>query len=481
MPSVPVLVFIFVFSITLYFMPLLLSGDGDLGRHLTVGNVILDTGRIPSKDIFSNSMPGAPFVPQEWLSEVLFALAHRLAGMNGVAWFTALVLASTFTTLTWGLGRMGVRAPVALAGGVTATVVSALHALPRPHILTWLLFILFVLVLEDYRRHGRRRGLVVLPLLMLLWANLHGAFISGLMLVLMYALGAGMERDGRRVVTLLGLFILLLVTSWINPTGPELVANNVSYLRERFLIDMTVDFQSPNFHTMSTWPFAALVLFSLLITWAGSRKLTWTALVLLAGWTAFGLYSARNIPLYALVAVVVLAPPADDLLREKVPAIASHLTWLDEMNRLSSGWIWSAVVVALLIGLEFSGDRLDVWKAGNDFNPKTFPAAAVDALKKSPPEGNMFNEFTWGGYLLYRLWPTKRVFIDGITDFYGEPLTRQYLQVERAEPGWETILDRFDIRWVIVPTNCPLAAQLDQSLLWTEKYKDNVAGVWIRK
>jgi hypothetical protein len=401
--------------------------------------------------------------------------------MNGVAWFTALILASTFSALTAGLGRMGVSAPVALAAGVTASVVGALHALPRPHILTWLLFTLLVLVLEEYRHTGRRRGLVVLPLLMLAWANLHGAFITGLMVVLFYGVGAAMERDGRRVVTLLGLLAILFVISWINPAGTQLMGHSIGYLRERLLVDMTVEYQSPNFHLMSTWPFAALLLLSLLLVWGRQQKFTWTALVLLGGWTAFALYSARNIPLYAIVTVVLLAPAVDDLIGDEWAAVKHRLTWFHEMDRLSQGWVWAVASVALLVSVEFSGSRLDVRQAGNDFNPSVFPIAAVDAFNGSPPEGNMFNHFTWGGYLLYRLWPTKRVFIDGQTDFYGEALTREYLKVEAAEPGWETVLDRYDVRWIIVPVNSPLAIQLNQSLAWSAKYKDNTTGVWIRK
>lgn len=481
MPSVPVVVFVWTFWATLYFMPTMMSGDGDLGRHLTVGGVILDTRRIPSQDLFSHTMAGAPLVPQEWASEVLYALAARVAGLNGAAWLTALVLASTFAALTFGLGRLGVRAPVALAAGVAASVVSALHALPRPHIFTWLFFTIFLLALEAHRRRGGRRMLFLLPLLMVAWANIHGAFISGLVLVLLYAAGAGLERDSRRIVTLLALLALLVAASWINPAGPQLLAHSMGYLQGRFLVDMTVEYQSPDFHSANTWPFAALLLLSLLLVWAGAQKLKWSVLMLLGGWTAFALYSARNIPLYALVAAVVLAPVVDDLITDKLPAVKAHLARLDAVDRRAWGWVWAVVVPVLLGGLLFSGTRLDLWQAGNDFSPKAFPVAAVQALKESPPDGNMFNEFTWGGYMLYRLWPAKRVFIDGQTDFYGETLTRQYLQVTGAEPGWEAILDRYAVRWVITPVRSRLAAELDKSLAWTQKYSDDVAGVWIRE
>src|SRR5512143_1997705 len=158
-PSTPILVFMLVLFETLYFMPTMMSGDGDLGRHLTVGSIILDTGQIPNRDLFSHTMAGAPLVPKEWMSVLLFALAHRIAGFDGVALLTALILAATFALVTAGLRSMGVRAPIALAGGALASLVGAIHALPRPHIFTWLMFSLFLLILERYRRSGNLRVL----------------------------------------------------------------------------------------------------------------------------------------------------------------------------------------------------------------------------------------------------------------------------------------------------------------------------------
>jgi hypothetical protein len=93
----------------------------------------------------------------------------------------------------------------------------------------------------------------------------------------------------------------------------------------------------------------------------------------------------------------------------------------------------------------------------------------------------MFNEFNWGGYLLYRLYPHQRVFIDGQTDFYGEALSREYLDVVNGAPGWEKILARYNARWIIVGPQRALAAQLDQSPEWMRRYADATAVVWVRR
>jgi hypothetical protein len=93
----------------------------------------------------------------------------------------------------------------------------------------------------------------------------------------------------------------------------------------------------------------------------------------------------------------------------------------------------------------------------------------------------MFNQMEWGGYLLHELWPSQRVFFDGWTDFYGEPLTREYLKVAQMEPGWADVLERYDVGWVIFRTKSPLVGTLASSGAWSEVYRDDLATILIRR
>lgn len=479
LPSVGVLVFILVFWMSLIFMPQMLNGDGDLGRHITLGTYILETSHIPTTDLFSHTRQGAFMVPHEWLSQLSFALAHRAAGFNGIAWITAVLIAATHTLTTITLQRRGVRAFMALAGGLFASAVGAIHTLTRPHLFTLFFFALALLILETYRHRQKPRALLWLLPLMIIWANTHGAFISGLVLVLLYAVGAVWEKQPSR--PLFATLALLVLVSLLNPVGPALLQNSFGYLQEDFLVDLTYEYRSPNFHTYSTWPFAALLLGSLALGWWSGRRLGWTAVGLLVIWTAFALYSARNIPLYGLVAVVVLLPAADGWLDEVWPRLGRFLTGTDAIARRSWGWMWAVLAVAYLTGSQASGAKLDVFQMGNTISPRLFPVAAVDAVADDLPPGAMFNEFSWGGYLLYRLWPEKRVFIDAQTDFYGEELTREFIDIAHAGPGWQAKLDHYDIQWIIIPPTMPLAAWLAQSAAWEQIHGDDTAVVYVRK
>jgi hypothetical protein len=100
------------------------------------------------------------------------------------------------------------------------------------------------------------------------------------------------------------------------------------------------------------------------------------------------------------------------------------------------------------------GIPLDFGRQGNHFDQAVFPVSAADWLERQPQTGAMFNYFPWGGYLLYRFWPSERVFIDGQTDFYGERLTRQYEQVITLAGGWQNVLSRYRVDWVMVASAC---------------------------
>jgi hypothetical protein len=433
-------------------------------------------------DIFSHTRPGEELILHEWLSDLLFAIIYRAAGLNGIAWLTALVLASTYALFTAGLKVMKVRTPMRLLAGLAAFLISTIHWHTRPHILTTLLFTYFVLSLAYYYKSERWKILIPLPLAMVLWANLHGAFISGLVLVGLFGLGLVLEKRFRAAGIAGGLLVVLILSSWINPFGPRMLTHSFGYLQLDYLVDITNEYQSPNFHHAITWPFLGILLLTIVMGWYNTLRMGWTPLVLLFFWTASALYSARNIPLYGQIAVLILAYQGDRLIAQLSPRLDAYFSRSDQAGRQAGGWIYAILFAGLLIFLGASGVSFDYANLGNNFDPAHFPVRAIDALEASGlPQGNVFNEFGWGGYLLYRLWPDKKVFIDGQTDFYGEDLTYTYKQTADAEGEWEAILDEYRVTWVILPPERALGKLLNLSPDWERIYSDDTASVWVRR
>jgi hypothetical protein len=135
-----------------------------------------------------------------------------------------------------------------------------------------------------------------------------------------------------------------------------------------------------------------------------------------------------------------------------------------------------ALGTTLLFALHYANTRMSV----NQFDAQTFPVEAADWLKVHPEAGNMFNDFNWGGYLLYRLWPGQRVFIDSQTDFYGEALVRDYESIMSAREDWDEPLKKYAINWVIVPADSQLSKVLAQNSDWERSYQDKLAVIFRR-
>mgnify|MGYP000185609570 CR=1 FL=1 len=481
LPTFEILLFLLVFWASLVFMPDMLNSDGDLGRHITVGNYILDTRSIPARDVFSDTRYDAPLVLHEWLSEVVFALAYRAAGLNGVAWLTALLLATIYFVLAVGLRALGVSAPLAFLAALAAYLTGMIHQLPRPHLFSLLLFTFLLILLERYRRNSRLSVLVFVLPIMILWANLNGAFVLAFFVLGIYSIGALLERKARRAAIFLALLGVSFAASFVNPYGVQLPFYVFGFMGNRFLVDNTVEYLSPNFHNISAWMFAAWILFSIVLLGRGTTRVSWTHLLVLGAWTAFGLYSARNIANYAQVAALVTAPVAELWLVNILPPARARLENFTRIAPLGAGWLWAIGVVALLISLQANGTRLDARGSGNVFTEPTFPVNAVNFLERNLPQGKVFNEYTWGGYLEFRLFPSVRVFIDGNNDFFGEALVREYLDIINARDGWQENLARYDVRWVIVPPERAIAKELARSAEWQEIYRDKSAVIWVKR
>jgi hypothetical protein len=113
------------------------------------------------------------------------------------------------------------------------------------------------------------------------------------------------------------------------------------------------------------------------------------------------------------------------------------------------------------------------------FAPDYFPVQAVEWLETHPQDGEMFNPFDWGGYLSLTLWPEKRVFIDSQGDVYGEEFIREYEQIITLKPDWETLLEKYNVSWALVPQEWPLAIEMEMKG-WHEIYRDQTAVVLVR-
>jgi hypothetical protein len=220
----------------------MINTDGDLGRHLRVGREILAHGLFYT-DRFSWTMAGTPFVPYEWGSEVLYALAHRIAGLPGVLVLMAVTIAAAYYALNLLLERLGMDPLLAFGTSISAAILGSMHWLARPHVFSLAMVVGLMFLLEptvDSRQSTTaRRPLTVdrrplwTVLLFALWSNLHGGFLFGLVLIGFYIAGdliaMVLERHRRDHAAVLKTHLVLLLSaiigSCINPSGPAILSH----------------------------------------------------------------------------------------------------------------------------------------------------------------------------------------------------------------------------------------------------------------
>ncbi len=458
--------------------------DGDVGRHIRLGRHILTTGQIPHTDIFSHTMRGQPFVPFEWLSEVSFAGVDRVAGLTGVAVLSALLFSASSLIVYSIIRRSGAGPLYASVIATVSMVLQAVHLLPRPHLFTTLLAAVFLLLLETYRTRGSVLALGGLIPIMALWTNLHGGFLVGFVLLGVYLLDAW-RPDSEVAANRIPLALTTgacLVASFLNPSGPGVWPHSLSYFGMDFLVDQTNEYQSPDFHQLYGKAFLVSILLGLALLGSGRSRAGFRDFLLFIGWLAAGLMSARNIPLFGVLAVPwyalwaknVLSSSRDGLLGTAVTRIEESDNRMASVEARISGFVPTIVLALLLI---FLADRNASERY--TFDTESFPVQAVASLNDLSLHGNVFNEMPWGGYLLYAR-PDIPVFIDGQTDFYGVELSRDYLRIRHLIPGSLELLDDYEVDWVLVPPNVPLSQGLALDPGWRLEYEDEVANVFSR-
>jgi hypothetical protein len=501
LPSVADMMFVICVAVVVRMGSAFVSADGDAARHLTVGDYLLSTGRALHEDVFSFTMLGQPFVAYEWLAEVASAASYRALGLAGPVLLHGATIALTFSLVLARLRRRGDSPLLAVAVVMLATATALVHWLARPHVFTFLGTAVFCLVLDDWRA-GRlsRKWLWLLPGAMVFWTNLHGGFLVGLLLLATY-LGADTLRwlfgtrvtatGAARAVRELGpVALVTLAATCVNPVGPALLAHVFGWFGNTLLINVTGEYHSPDFHLASLRAFAVMIIAAIAsVAWSRRRPSLHEGLLLL-GFLYLALYSGRNVPLFAIVVAPMLArqlagiPLPGGRLSTSVVRITAWFARRDQavgrMDARSRSHLWPVTALVGLTVVAFV-QHDTIAPLGVQFDPARQPVSAVAYLKAHPIQGHMFNKFEWGGYLLHELWPAQQVFIDGQTDFYGEALTQEYLDVADVKPAWRDVLNRYDVRWVIYRSGTALEQVLIESGEWDTVYRDSMAVVLSRR
>ncbi len=478
-----------------------LLSDCDTGWHIRTGDWIAANHLVPTHDLFSFSKPNGVWFAWEWLSDVVFAGLNHIGGLRLLVLFTLLLLCLTFAMLF----RLVLRRSNAVVGIVItmiAAAASSVHWLARPHLFTMFFLVIFLFVLERVRE-GRPTiaGIpyfVLLPLLTVVWTNLHGGFIAGILLLCAYGGGevltvlftpdTELRRPAmRRANVYFATALACLASSLINPYTYNLHVHLFQYLRDPYASQHIVEFFSLSFHHPAAIFFEVLLLLSAAsVFWYGSQGRFADSLLLMI-WAHAGLLAARNIPLFAIVAAPLVSAAVQAWLAKlpdlhvapwvrragaKFNEVAAKTCATDAIPR----WhLISFASIAMVAAVLFAPAPPKRFRA--EYDPKNYPAGAIEMLRKTPA-ARVFTNDEWGDYLIWRLYPGHKVFVDGRSDYYGAEFENKYIDVLNVKSDWEKTLRGFGVDTILLPAGAPLAGALKETSRWRVVYDDGVALVF---
>jgi hypothetical protein len=446
--------------------------DPDLWWHLQAGQDIVQSQAIPKVDPYSFTKAGSEWVAHEWLSEVVMFFIYRASGWGGLLFvFSVLITITLYLTYRRCEGQPYVAAlAILLAAGSSSPLFGI-----RPQMITLLLVTIFIGLLTRYAEDGKSRRLWWMVPIMFLWVNLHGGYVIGLGLIGLYIVSLLLDRKWHLVPRLsLVLFVAMCVVP-LNPNGFRMFIYPFETLglAATSFID---EWASPDFHKIMFLPFA-LLLFSLAgaLAWSTRRALLSELFLLLV--TCLGaLRSARHIPIFALIATPILARHLWDIVVTR--------GW----QKRFMGTEAPATTFALIFNMVFllAPATLGVVRATHFVNnqpayeAKNYPQAAVNFLLAKQLPGPIYNRYGWGGYLIRRLYPNYRVYIDGRADVYGDSFTVEAVRTYDGHPDWRKPLERLGIRTVIISPTAPLSSLLREDENWTKVFEDRQAVIFTR-
>lgn len=460
------------------------SADSDTWWHLRAGAWMVEHHQWLTTDPFSLTRQGQAWVYPGWLAQLALFGVYSLLSYGGLNLLTGLMVVLACLSL-WPVLEAGplVRAFVL----VLAASASGIYWSARPQIFTLALTGVFIALLER-QRAGGGRGWWWLPLLMVLWVNLHGGFAVGFMLIGTYLAGELVEvlLDRRRAeswrqawdphrqkflrwVAAAGLSVAAL---GLNPAGLGMIAYPFRTLSIGVLRQYIQEWQSPDFHLLQTQPFVWMLLLTSLVLAISKRRphAVHVLLVWLFAW--WGLDAARNIGLFALAAAPALARHADDVVTELRVGLSPGRQLPEGVTRRLNLVL---VLVVALGALARIATQLpdDVNQAVIE---QTMPVQAVDYLASHHLPGPMFNSYNWGGYVLWRLYPDYLSFVDGRTDLFDDQLLTEYLMAWSGDPKWKAVFNTWHIRLALIEPGSPLA-QVLQAHGWQVLFEDNKSAI----
>lgn len=459
--------------------------DWDIWWHLKTGEWIATHHTLPWTDPFGANTHGVRWIAYSWLSELLFYWINTLHPLLGLYLLQGAVMSATLAIL---LINAQIRSGSFRAALLLSTLFLPLMIpwVARPLIFSYMFTALTMLILW-WGKHRNAGVLWILPLLLVLWANIHVYFIVGIGLIALHLLEEGIYSS-RTKFPLHHLLLLIICTlaPLINPYGIHLY-EQVLILTQDSIFSWAAgsisELASPSFHH---WPMKVFFLWIALASVSlvlSEKKVDLLTLVLFIGLLYQSLQHQRDIPFFVIVMLPIIAEHLAYIPFHKLKAFinkSQFSSWVNlSATRGALHWLLACGIIPVIVALPFQ--RLSNPDHLYMENRHTELTGAVKYLLKERPSGPIFHPLDWGCYFIYTLTPSFKVYIDTRTQLYNNKFWKTFDQIRNGKSGAEKLLYDSGIRTVIWKKDDPLASLLTLSPHWSLAWSDEHVVIFIKK
>lgn len=487
--------------------------DCDFWWHIATGRYIVETGTIPDKDPFSytsaleeNKNPFPVWenfiLKQYWLSQIIFYLIYDYTGPKGIIILRSALLIATLILVFLKLRKYSVSFPISFLFLFIIFIALSKATGERPVLFTIFLTALTFFILDEFKVKKDKKIFLLIPI-MLFWANMHGGFIIGIMIIISFMLGEGagiILRRGdftkKEVYLFYTATILAVSFSYINPAGWDAftVAMNISSKYKSIHMHIKEYESLFSLYYQKIYPvqydYLALTLLFPLILILRNRKIELSHIILLSGTFIMSVSAIRFIVYFMIIGTMVIGKETGILTENLFKIRLSERTYTIVQNGLTLAVLLSIIFYATNI---HKSDKFSF----NIAKGYSVPEAAIDFIEKNKLQGNMLNEYGYGGYMTWRLFPEQKTFIDTRslnimvrTEYEWIMQATEYaMEVNPSKsntPLWERLLNHYKINFIFIPMLDiyaqiqPVIFKLVESNKWVPVYCDPISVIFVR-
>ncbi|NWF98306.1 MAG: hypothetical protein HXY52_05145 [Nitrospirae bacterium] len=528
--------FIFI-SLILIFIFGMFAGriwDPDFWWHLKTGEYIYTNGSLPETDPFAyTTLPKDPLNPESkrikfiltsyWLSQIIFFLIYKLAGLQGIIFFRATILTVLIYFVYRAIRREGADFYSSIILIIPSVIILSNFTGERPQLFSFLFVFLLVYLFEGFRmaemnisrssckeiNSGHRNSnllyLLPIPFIMLLWANMHGGVFIGVIILSIYIIcesikffkcKTGNSLPSKQLRILIVVCFLSILITILNPNKWDVFSVLIEFQKSKYM-ESIVESRSPfiflsaGFYNQEIITYIFLIIFCMFFVIINFKSIDITDLVILLFFLYMSVTSARTIPFFA----TIYAPFTVRYAIKTMRALNNKLHYIERLRSFSEKFKLGSLqpllitLLSIVMFIVLANTRIInkgiVWER--------YPKGSAEFLKNNRIHGNMLNPYVWGGYLIWALYPDYKVFVDGrglIEEvfFQNSKIFSANLQQFGDIPEWQAFMKVYNINFIITYSVndftgnlIPIIPFIMNDPEWLLVYMDNNSLIFVRE